>query len=165
MAWASFGVAIGLAFGWLMSMRRIRAERHRLEQEQRNHVQQARAEATALSCSLRRARNRLAELESIVPDLEARLDERNRKVAKLQSQIIDRESTINSLRSRLYGARISATLLEEQLESLQYQHSTIDAGLPESASSAGGSSSLTVSLGDGLVIEMTPQESRTIGSG
>ena len=38
--------------------------------------------------------------------------------------MLDREATINSLRSRLYGARMSLSFLEEELESRQHQLSS-----------------------------------------
>jgi chromosome segregation ATPase len=156
--WILTGMTVGLALGWLVGLRRLRADKHRFEQEQRAHLERGKAEVNALSCSLRKAKNRIGELETLVPDLEAQLAERSRKVVKLQAQVIDRESTINSLRSRLFGARISASLLEEELESLQHQFIPGGARHTEASDTADSTSNLTISLGGGLEIEATPTE-------
>lgn len=160
---ALVGLSVGLAIGWMMAMRRSRLHQSDMEQEATRRIQQANAEKNAHSSSLRRARHRLQELEELVDDLETNLAGRNQKVARLQTQVIDRESTIDSLRSRLYGARISANLLEEELESLQHQFRTIDTAVASTSRTESSTSSLTISLGDGLEIETAPTESKTIG--
>lgn len=156
--WILTGITLGLAVGWLLGSRLLRAERRRSERQQRAQSERSKTELNALNCSLQTAKNRLGDLETLVPDLEAQLAERNRKVAKLQAQVIDRESTINSLRSRLFGARISASLLEEELESLQHQTIPVDAGKADASNPTAATSNLTISLGGGLEIETAVTE-------
>lgn len=141
-------VGVGIAIGWMHGLRRIRSERlqHSLQLEQ---VRQDDVAANELSHSLRRAKMHLEKLESKIPLLETRLKERNRRIANLQAQIVDRESTIDSLRGSLYGARVSISLLEDELEQVQHP----------STSATAAADSITISLGSGLEIEPRPKAS------
>ena len=152
-ALAIAGGAGGIAVGWLLGLRRLRIERG----EHQEHLKQVRRDdvaANELSHSLRRARMRLGKLEDTISVLETSIEDRNRRIAKLDAQVIDRESTIDSLRASLYGARISMSLLEDELEQVQRQ----------STSTTTATDSITISLETGLEIETAPNRSQT-GSG
>lgn len=115
--------AVGLAVGWLYALHRIRVEAHQHE-EQLDRLHQAITDANARSRALRKTERRVEELGATVVELKKLEKDKERALAKVQDQVLDREATINSLRSRLYGARMSLSFLEEELESQQHQHSS-----------------------------------------
>ena len=140
------GVAFGIAVGWLVGFDRRRIE-HWQHRQQIEELDQTAIDTETLTRALRHSQKRLAGLEITVPELETRLQERNRRVAKLRDQVLDRESTIDSLRSRLYVARLSATLLEDELEQLRHQSNSDETT---------ATNSITISVGGGLEIETSP---------
>lgn len=143
------GIA-GLTIGWMLGLRRMRieSEHHNLQLER---MRQDDVAANELTHSLRRARTHLEKLEGRIPELETQVEDRNRRIAKLQAQVVDRESTIDSLRGSLYGARISLSLLEDELEQVQ----------DPSTRATTASDSITISLGGGIEIQSRQNRSET----
>lgn len=115
--------AVCLAVGWLYGLHRIRVEVQQ-HGEKLDRLQQAITDANARSRSLRMTGRQVEELGATVSELKKLAKDKERALTKFQDQVLDREATINSLRSRLYGARMSVSFLEEELESRQHQHSS-----------------------------------------
>lgn len=174
--WVVAGAVIGVAVGWFATRRALRKHRQRDQERLRLELQKRDKQTATLTTELSQATKRLTEFEATVPELEAQATEQDRALERIQAQILDRESTITSLRSRLYGSRTAAALIEEKLEAREDELVELKRRLAkgdaqketqrsEPIATSSSASTLTVDLGSGLSIETNPKESHSLDGG
>ena len=135
---------IGVAVGWLFGLHRIRVESQQYR-EHLEHFDRATAAANARTRSLRKTKRRVEELAATVSDLKTDLKDKERALSKFQDRVLDREATINSLRSRLYGARMSLSFLEEELEA-QHRLPAVRSDMGDATDAASSSNAITITV-------------------
>ena len=167
-AWLVTGLVIGALLGWAWTTWRLdrrltdALETLRTEEQQRRHE---------LARELAASKDLLAELQVGELELQEQLDvtagrvaelldetkEQKKELERAEARIFDRESTIDSLRSKLYAARNTATNLEDVLETrtseLEILRARLNALSAATTSEADPLSSIVVDLGDTLSIE------------
>ena len=124
--WLAGGLLLGLIVGWLAAWR-SHARRHSRElsktnaESQRQRVRLAteleelRFRAKEFDTKLGSEIRARQEAEQANDKLQSQLKESRRTSAKAEAKIADREATIDSLRSKLYGAHSSVARLEDEL--------------------------------------------------
>ncbi len=109
------GGVTGAFLAWVLSARRRTAERDQLERQWGERAAEDTVSLAHLTRQIEATTRLLAEREATLHARELHAKEQQRIVHGLQAKVIDRESTISSFRSRLYGARRSIAILEEEL--------------------------------------------------
>ena len=154
--WLAVGLLIGLAAGWAWTTWRLdqrltdaldtlRDEEASRRRDLVEDLDESERQVTMLSANAE-------ELNQRVEDLGATTREQERELERAEARIFDRESTIDSLRSKLYASRNRATDLENDLEILRERFKAASAGAAAGAE-ADPLSSIVVDLGDTLSIE------------
>ena len=121
------GLAIGLAAGWSLAARRLGRQKRQAvaaaeqqEREARQELAKARAESDQRIAALRADETQLRrQLERSAARIEQLADdarEQAREQDRAEARIFDRESTIDSLRAKLFASRNTARGLEGELE-------------------------------------------------
>lgn len=121
------GLIIGLAVGWLMASRRVRKEADEAIEAIRAKEQQYRAE---VAMELSHAERQIVALRADDSELRRQLEkaiarveqqategrELTREMDRAEARIFDRESTIDSLRAKLFASRNTTRNLEKELD-------------------------------------------------
>ena len=125
--WIAIGLAIGLGAGWLLAGRQLGRQKDDAIESVRNEEQRRRRE---LSATIEKAERQNAALQADDKELRRQLElsvaradqmaidarERAREQERAEARIFDRESTIDSLRAKLFAARNTSRNLEKELE-------------------------------------------------
>lgn len=109
------GAAIAAFLTRTLQARRHAAAQKRLTQEWSDRIEHQETSIAQLTCQVEAAKRLLAERNAGAQARDKKAKEQQRFIHQLQAKVIDRESTISSLRSRLYGARRSMAILEEEI--------------------------------------------------
>lgn len=118
--WLAVGILIGLAAGWAWTTWRLdqrltdaletlRDEEERRRRDLARELEESKERATSLLTAT-------DELSQRVEQLGDTAREQEKELERAEARVFDRESTIDSLRSKLYASRNRATDLENELE-------------------------------------------------
>lgn len=118
--WLAVGVLLGLAAGWAWTTWRLdqrltdaletlREEGERRRRDLVEELEESGRQANILSTAAEELSQQVKELGDVTREQE-------RELERAEARIFDRESTIDSLRSKLYASRNRATDLENELD-------------------------------------------------
>ena len=169
--WIALRLAIGLGAGWLLAGRQLGRQKDDAIESDRNEEQRRRRE---LSATIEKAERQNAALQADDKELRRQLElsvaradqmaidarERARDQDRAEARIFDRESTIDSLRAKLFAARNTSRNLEKELEGtraefelLKKHFNALHAAKPDEVDESDALSSIVVDLGDTLSVE------------
>jgi len=171
LVWIAIGLAIGLGAGWLLAGRQLGRQKDEAIKSVRDEEQRRRRE---LSVAIEKVERQNAALQSDDRELRRQLElsvarsdqmatdvrEQAKEQERAEARIFDRESTIDSLRAKLFAARNTSRNLEKELEGtraefelLKKHFNALHAAEPDEVDESDALSSIVVDLGDTLSVD------------
>ncbi|MDJ0925705.1 MAG: hypothetical protein QNJ77_14210 [Acidimicrobiia bacterium] len=170
--WLVIGLVIGGVAGWVWTTWRLdrrlsealdslRAEQQQRQRELAVDLTTTRGQLAELQANELELREELSHSANRVAELLNETKEQTKELDRAEARVFDRESTIDSLRSKLYASRNTATDLENELETktseleiLRERFNALrSARVGEDTADVDPLSSIVVDLGDTLSVE------------